>query len=82
MWRTEVAVHHRKNPVAHHGRCATEFLHFLWRMFSPCATELGLSLAHSCPCAKKKYVDPTTNGWIASYATFSVAHGAGCAIEI
>ena len=34
------------------------------------------------PVRHKKYVDPTTNGWIASYAAFSVAHGTGCATKI
>ena len=30
----------------------------------------------------RKDVGPTTNGWMASYHTISVAHGSGCATKI
>ena len=59
-----------------------KFSDFCGAFLATCATKLGTFCGALVPMRHRKYVGPTTNGWMASYHTFSVAHGAGCATEI
>ena len=76
-----LTVPHRNISVAHGSRCATEILHFLWRIFGTCATESEDSVAHRGGCATENQLSVAHGAWCAIEYALSVAHQPPCATE-